>query len=310
VKSEKSKKTKLSRPIFTLFPVLLLLFFTACSSAPKRPAEIFVIRNLAQSQLNLANQAASRGRYEEALDLLAEARRLAVSVDDPALRAKTSISRGNVLFSLGHHNEAFLALENAAAQAEAEGERVLASLARTNTIRMQLLLLEEAPAIPAAGDSANTATSAALLRAQLESELPLLRPDPLAAAAGYITLAMADKLLGRFSDAENAVRRALDIHSSGLYLEDAAYDWFFIASIRSVAGNYDAALQALRQAIDLDRRAENSYGLASSWQAMGYVYQKAGKVQESRAAWRRAAEIFRSINLVDKALELENRLEI
>jgi hypothetical protein len=62
-------------------------------------------------------------------------------------------------------------------------------------------------------------------------------------------------------------------------------------------------------AISFDRRAENGFGLASSWQAMGEVYQKAGRDEESSSARSRAAEIFRAIGLDDKAEQLERQLK-
>jgi hypothetical protein len=62
-------------------------------------------------------------------------------------------------------------------------------------------------------------------------------------------------------------------------------------------------------AINFDRRAENGFGLASSWQAMGDVYQKAGRTQESLDAWSRAAEIYRALGLDNKAESLENNYD-
>ena len=114
--------------------------------------------------------------------------------------------------------------------------------------------------------------------------------------------------MGRSVEAENAVKKALDIHVKNLRLEDAAYDWFLIASIRSVAGDYDGALEALGTAISFDRRAENGFGLASSWQAIGDVNDKAGKTEDARAAWQRAAEIYRAIGLPSHAEKLEGQL--
>jgi tetratricopeptide (TPR) repeat protein len=133
----------------------------------------------------------------------------------------------------------------------------------------------------------------------------VVRSDQLSTAAGYVTLGMAEKQLRRWAEAENAVRQALAIHEKSLSLEDAAYDWFIIASIRSVAGNHNAALEALRMAISFDRRAENGFGLASSWQAMGDVFQKAGRPGDSESAYRRAAEIFRALGFIDRAEKLE-----
>jgi len=71
--------------IIFLFSLFIFLFLS-CSSAPQPTGNIFVDRNVAVQQLNLANQTASRGRYNDALLMLGEARRLAVSSDDPYLR--------------------------------------------------------------------------------------------------------------------------------------------------------------------------------------------------------------------------------
>jgi tetratricopeptide (TPR) repeat protein len=74
-----------------------------------------------------------------------------------------------------------------------------------------------------------------------------------------------------------------------------------------VAGHYPAALAALESAIALDRRAENSWGLATDWRALGDVHKKAGNAAASEAAYRRAAEIFRSLGMADAAKEAESR---
>ena len=288
---------------FFLFPFLFALCSLGCSSPPKRAEEIFIDRNTAAKQLNLANHNVSRGNYEDALIILEDAWRLVLGTDDPSLRIKTAISRGSILFSLGRHDEAFRVWESASIEGDASNEKVLAAQARIYAIRARLVLLSTGNAEePKSGREADAAAEE--LKAQLLRELTVVRSDPPSTAAGYVTLGMAEKQLRRWADAESAVMRALAIHEKNRFLEDAAYDWFVIASIRSVAGNYDAALEALRTAIRFDRRAENGYGLASSWQAMGDVYQKAGRHEESQAAYRRAAEIFRAINLNDRAEKL------
>ena len=247
----------------------------------------------------MANHNANRGRYDDALLILENARRLALSTDDPSLRIRTSISRGNILFSLDRRNEAFIEWENAAAEGDIEGYAVLAALARIHLIRARLMLLEH---------EADGKTAAGELKTLLEREMAAVSSDPHAASIGFITLGLAEKQMERWAEAENAVRRAYVFHERNMHLEEAAYDWFLIGSIRSLSGNYDSALEALRTAIRFDRRAENGFGLASSWQAMGEVYQKAGRTGESEAAFRRAAEIYRAIDLNGHAEQLEGRL--
>ena len=298
MRNEELGMKKFQMPLYFLAAVFFALAaFPGCSSAPKKPAEIFTDRIMAANQLNLANQTMTQGRYEDALLILEEARRLAVSCDDPQLRIRTSISRGNILFALGRETEAFGEWGSAAAEGDSAGEGVLAALARIYSIRAELVLLSSG-----AGTAVQTAEE---LKTRLSREMAIVKSDPLAAAAGYVSLGLAEKHLGRWAEAESALRNAIGIHDKNSCLEDAAYDWYLIASVRSVAGNYNSALDALWAAVVFDRRAENGFGLASSWQAMGEVYQKAGRIQESGNAYRRAAEIYRAVGLVEKAENLE-----
>jgi tetratricopeptide (TPR) repeat protein len=273
-------------------------FAISCSSVPKKATAIFTERNMASNQLDLANRTANQGRYAEALLIVEDARRIAVSVDDPPLVIKTSITRGNILFSLGRHDEAFLDLEAAYLEAERSGERNLAALASIFLCRGRLMILS----------NSGTNTGAEEIRDQVNDLISSIRSDNHSQAAGYVVLGLAEKELRRFQEAERALRRALDIHEKGLYLEEAAYDWFVIASIYSVSERYVDALAALNTAISFDRRAENGFGLASSWQAMGDVYSKAGNTQEAGVAYRRAADIYRALGLEDYAQRADEKI--
>ena len=283
-------------------PFVFIFFFSAvfsgCSSAPKKATEIFTDRNTANMQLDLANYTANRGRYQEAIVILDEARKLALATDDPSLRIKTAISRGNFLFALGRHQEAFTEWKSAADEGDASAEPVLAALARICSIRASVLLLDT---------GAGTA-KAQELKDQLGREMTAVKADDNATAVGNVTLGLAEKQMGNWAEAESAIKSSLSFHERELALEEAAYDWFLIASIRSMAGNYDSSIEALRTAIRFDRRAENGFGLASSWQAMGDVLLKAGRNGESQAAWRRAADIYRAIGLNDLAKKAEGQL--
>jgi len=282
-----------------VFLFFFITIFSGCSSAPKKATEIFTDRNTAIKQLELANLTANRGRYEDALVILGEARKLALSTDDPSLRLNTSISRGNYLFALGRNEEAFTEWESACDEGNASGELVLAALARIYSIRAQIMLF----------DTEAGTTTVEELKDQLSHEMAAVKADANSTAVANVALGLAEKQMGHWVEAENAVKKALSYHENGLFLEEAAYDWFLIASIRSMAGSYDASLEALNMAIRFDRRAENGFGLASSWQAMGDVLLKAGRGGESAAAWRRAAEIYRAIGLNNLAEKLEEKLQ-
>jgi tetratricopeptide (TPR) repeat protein len=263
-----------------------------CSTAPKRPAEILLLRNQAETQLALVNQAAEQGSYGLALEYMQEARRLAVASDSPSLRIRTELARGNILFFLGRQEEAAAAWQGALTEADEGGEEELAALCRIYQARARLLATAEAP------DA---------IRSRVAGELEAVKANPLSAALGWTVIGLADKEARRWTDAENALKRALEIHEKGRYLEQAAYDWYLIASVRSMAGNYDAALEALFEAVAFDRRSENSWGLAKDWAALGEVYTKAGQADKAAAAIRRSGEIFKSLDVDAAAVRPETR---
>lgn len=270
----------------------LLSVAAGCSSVPKGPAAVFTIKNRAATQLELAHTAMDQGNYEQALDLLEEARRLAISTDDPALLIREGLSRGTILSALGRTEEADEVWNRALAEAEGAGEAELAAIVGIYTARSLLLTGR------AAADTVKT---------QVRAALAVIRADTLSRALGWTVIGLAEKQQRRWSEAEGALKKALGIHEQAAYLEQAAYDWFLIASVRSMAGAYAGALEALEKAIALDRRGEHTYGLGMDWRAKGDVYQKMGKPGEAAAAYRRSAALFRSIFLEQEALQVEGR---
>lgn len=264
----------------------------ACSSTAPSSGEAYGMRNRAESQLEQGIKQADRGDYSGAMILLNEGKRLAVAADDPVLRVRLDLSRGNVLFDQGQREDAAAIWESALGEAEKWGNQELAAVSRIHQARGRLLA--------ARGDRANAQS----VRDAVNREMPLVK-NRLYTAFSWLVIALAEKELGRSAEAEAAVKSALDIHEKDTYLEQAAYDWFLIASFRSLSGNYSGAQQALESAMALDRRVENSYGLATDWRALGDVLKKAGKTAESRAAYFRSAEIFRSLGNETAAAETE-----
>jgi tetratricopeptide (TPR) repeat protein len=285
------------RPFAALLGGVLWAAFllAGCSSAPKRPAETTSLKTAGEHQLAMANQETDRGNFETALGLLNEVWRVAVATDDLSLRVRTSLSRGNVFFSQGRGEEA--EAEWAAALAEAEGragglsgpgDRELAAVCRIYAARGKLL---------GAIRNGSGAQSAPQVKTQVEQDLGLIKNDKLSTALGWTVIGLAEKENRRFTEAETAVKKALTIHEKDNYLEYAAYDWYLIASIRSVAGSYGEAAAALENALALDRRAENSWGLAMDWRALGEVYRKQGRSAEAEAAEARSREILQAIGV-------------
>jgi tetratricopeptide (TPR) repeat protein len=273
---------------------LLVLILASCSSVPKRPVEVFTIQSMTDTLIGQANKEADQGNYEDALTILNEAWRMAVSIDRPSLRIRVNLARANAFYALGRNAEAEKIWREAEREAEFSREPYLASASRIFRARSMLL----------AGKADPEETLA-----MVQTEQNKVKNDRMFYAVSWTVKGLAEKELGRYADAEKSVMNALSIHEKDRYLEQAAYDWYLIASIRSVAGNYRSALDAMGRAIEFDRRAENTFGLAMDWAALGDILRKMENETAAAMSWRRSAEIFRAMDKPDLAREVESRIK-
>jgi len=281
-----SRKSYFCTPHFLLpFLCLLLIAICSCSTQPKKTGDVYDMRKDAEAQIEMGNAQADRGNYGTALVFINEAMRLAVITDNSSLLIRSGISLGNVLFELGNAEDAFNAWNKALEEANLTGKKELAAVCRVNIARGKLL----------------SNGAAQQVRDDVTRELALLKSDEMYIALAWTVIGLAEKELGRYDAAEDAIKRALAIHEKTNSLELAAYDWFMIASFRSLSGNSGGALIALESAIEYDRRTENSWGLANDWQAFGDVQRKAGNLDAANAAYLRAANIYRAMGNADAA---------
>ena len=282
------------RLLFTLLAVLVLS--ASCSSAPKKPKEIFTERNTLAGQLDLAVKTANQGNFKDALASVEYVNKKSVSLDSPHLIVRSSIVMGNILFAIDRYDEAFAQWDRGIEAAVRDKEKNLESEARIYRARGSLLLPDK--------NNVNIEE----IKTMLNREINSLKDDPAAQAAGYAVLGLAEKEQRRYAEAEAALRKALAIHEKQLFLEDAAYDWFIIASVYSVNQKYSDAVNALNNAITLDRKAENGFGLASSWRALGDVFIKSGNTAEAASAYRRSADIYNALGMEKNAMESMSKI--
>jgi tetratricopeptide (TPR) repeat protein len=274
-----------------LFAVILL--FVCCSSKPKSKGDVFSLRPHAENLLESGNRESGRGNFETALIILNEAKRNAILCDDPSVIIRCTLSRANVLYSLGRTDEAFSEWTAAVAEAQKSGNRELLSVCRIFLSRGNLV---------SGRDSAQSVLD------EVNREQSNIKTDKLYIAFSWQVKGLALRALGSYSDAEDAIKRSLEIHEKGNYLENASYDWYTIASIRSLAGNTQGALQALESSIAIDRRIENSWGLAASWRAMGDVYRKEGNEQSALTAYERARAIYSALGSSHETAEMDKKI--
>jgi len=272
--------------------ITVILFFS-CSSAPKDTGDIYTLRSHAENLLELGSREAGRGNYDNALAVLDESKRNAVLSDDPSVIIRCGLSRANVLYSLGKTNEAFAEWEQAVKEAQKSGNGELLSVCRIFLAR---------------GNLVSGRSPAQSVLDEVNREQANIKTDRLYIAFSWQVKGLALRAIGSYSEAEDAIKRSLEIHEKDVRLENASYDWYTIASIRSLAGNTQSALQALDAAIAIDRRIENSWGLAASWRAVGDVYMKEKKEKEALDAYNRAKAIYAAMGNSYEIAEIDFRI--
>jgi len=278
--------------IFLIVSFFIVTISVSCSSAPKKTGDIYFIRTHAETLLESANREAGRGFYENALLIVNESKRNAILADDPSLIIRCGLSRGNFLFSLGRTAEAFDEWEHAVAEAQKIGGELL-PVSRIFYARGALI--------------SGRASAQSVLN-DVVRDAENIKSDQLYIAFSWQVRGLALRALGSYREAEAAVTRSLEIHEKNLYLESASYDWYTIASIRSLSGNTQGALEALERSIAIDRRVENAWGLAASWRAMGDVYRKTGREREALEAYNRALAIYTAIDNEYEIAEIKKRI--
>jgi tetratricopeptide (TPR) repeat protein len=277
-----------------IFSIMLTLILACCSSSPNDPGDVFDLRARTEREMEFGNREAGRGNFESAFQILFECKRKAILTDDASLMIRSSLSLGNVLFSLGRAGEAYMEWEQAVALAEKHGDRELISVSRVFYARGRLV---------------SGSSSAQSVLDEVTREAVNIKTDNLYIAFSWQVRGLALRELRSFREAEDAVRRSLDIHEKERYLENASYDWYLIASIRSLAGNTQGALQALDASLALDRRVENSWGIAATWRAIGDVHRKSGNDSEAVEAYQRARAIYDAMGNDYEAAEIDRRIE-
>lgn len=280
--------------IITGFILAVLLTAVSCSSKPKNSGDIYDMRVRTEKELVVGNREAGRGNFEIALGVIKECKRKAILVDDTWLIIRSALSLGNALFTVGRRDEAFVEWEEALALAERQENKEYLSVARVYYARGRLL---------------SGKTGAGQVLEEVNRESVNIKSDKLFVAFSWQVKGLAQRELRSYREAEEAVKRSLEIHEKEKYLENASYDWYIIASIRSLAGNFPDALHALESSIALDRRTENPWGLAANWSAMGDVYRKAGKTREAMEAYRRARAIYEAMKYDKEVSEIDKKMQ-
>jgi tetratricopeptide (TPR) repeat protein len=111
-------------------------------------------------------------------------------------------------------------------------------------------------------------------------------------------LGSAARRMGRAEEAEAYYREALAINMREKLWEEAASNYYMLASLEVERGDYAAAMASATLALESDRKVENSVGIGKDYVAMGRIAQRMGDPAEALDYFERSVFVYRSLSVV------------
>lgn len=280
-----------------LIPALLLVIFSACSSAPKRPMQVNNIQSACITSLENANSNILNGDYEKAKLLLSQAKSQAISIDNYDLLISTQLTYVSLYLSLESPD-----LETASDFLEQAQEYVPYS---DNAEKNNALCVMSKIRIAVASNSINLDYEA--LIKELNNIQKVFNKDAFNQAQCQSILGDLYRIRTDYKNAERAYTEAVKQFTNERYLSEIGITWYKIAQNRSLSGNKKGALEALNTAIYYDRCAENSMALGSDYYIKGIILLKGNASENDKAEAKKA--LLHSAGIFDACgdIEMANR---
>ena len=286
--------------------ILILIFFTSCSSAPKRSMQISTIYSSASELIETANSAILTGDYEKATFFLTAAENQSMSIDNYDLLSAVALARCSLCLSYNPpktdqaENQVNLAQSYVKNCADPKKQQ---SIVELNRIRVQ---------IAKAAEEETTVNMQSLINT-LEENKKGVKGDAYYEAQFIQTEGDVYKFCGKYSDADKAYSSAAKAFTDNRYLSEIGICWYKAAQSRSLAGNKEGALAAMEQAIYYDRAAENSMALGTDYYAVGLILLKGNPgntdKQKAKDSFNHSADIFTSIKETELAARSKTAAE-
>lgn len=230
----------------------------SCSTAPKKPDSIVEVKNRAAEAGKSGDAYYRQGRYDVALRFYTDALQDNLSVDyrEGVVQSYNSIGRVEMASEL--LDEARKSFDKARAIAEELGGVPL-FVTRNNLGELSLRRGEAARALEIYQDL-------------VKDPRPEIPPEQLALA--YHNLAAAWKGSGDLDQAMSWLAKSLQINLDHKLYEEAAGDYYMIASLHSKRGELALARENAALALENDKRVENSLGIIKDLYALGLIEEK------------------------------------
>lgn len=282
------------------------LFFSGCSSAPKRAMVVNDVSSKANERYETANGELVAGQYDKAASHLTQAYNLALSVDSASLLCKICLSgivyKIDIMELEARKNPQESTFLNASTDTILFNARTFAARSSSSDLLTKICSIYEIKLQLAkkGTDYDSYLNILEAIRGDIPKESYYL---------GYLYRTRADiQILKKdFASAEQSYIAAAEIHTKNRYLMEIGLDWYSVARCRSLAGNKEGAAQAIQQALKYDRDAENTSAIALDYYAFACILLKGEPSEKDRADARAAclwaAEIYESAEFFAEAQE-------
>jgi tetratricopeptide (TPR) repeat protein len=248
-----------SAALAVILPAAVFLL-AACSSAPKKSDTATDVKNRAAEAALSGNTYYRQGRYELALQFFTQALNENLSVDNEAGVVQSYNSIGRVYLAVGMNDEA----ESAFVKASAIAVRLGGEPLFVTSNNLGELYLRR-------GDARGAVE---IFERVLGGSLKDVQQDQVGLL--YHNLGSAYKATGELDKAMEWLRKSLAINLGEKLYEEAAADYYMIASVHSKQGDYVSAAKNAELALDLDKRTENALGVTKDLLALGLIASRAG----------------------------------
>lgn len=286
------QKTTHTNPSMT--PVLLVILmglFSACSSPPKEPDQVFTRRNQADSLMDQGHTmtdslqlTGARASYEGALDIYA-------SLDDRSGTVSALLALGRNSWAAGDPDSARDLFIHANALADQSGDARLVRDAMNHLADIALRSGDPVTAWEYLDETTPAVTDGGIRAAQLR----------LMGAVKY-ELGSPDEANEYLSQSVGAALLSEDMN-------EAAQAWYKMASIASLEARFDDAEKLALKALEADKSGEYGPGIAADLRALAIINTKSGDAEEAEDYYRRAWLAFRGLGRDGDAEEARIELE-
>jgi tetratricopeptide (TPR) repeat protein len=232
-----------------------LALFASCSTAPQKIETVTTVKNQAAQASSFGDAYFKQGRYDLALQFFTQALDYNTSVDngEGVIQSYDAIAKVYMATGdLGTAEDIFTR-----ARELSRGSKKSLFFLSSNSLgelylargepQKSLIIFEEALAMPE--------------EARSPAQLGIL----------YHNLGTTQKNLGNPDKALEYYGKSLQINLASKLIEEAASDYYMIASVNSKQGDYEQAARNAELALAYDKKIESSQGIAKDLYALGLI---------------------------------------